>query len=239
MLNYSTIVEKRYTTYVKHPLKDNVFFAHRNGEEVVIKFFDDINIMESEYEILNDLSSTGFVCAVINKESYPFGGFLELEFCEGNDLRYVKCFSVKEKRLIASRIIDFYVELEKRGIIYFDLQADHVIVHKSTVRFLDFGNTLRVNDAGVVFNTVNSCFEKTAAPEMLQKGSIISRAANVYSMACLIYYLYIGNYYSDTHKINAKVIPNSLINPLQRALARDLTQRIQDIKTFKELVKWS
>lgn len=238
MVDFQSIIKERYPEYAKHPLKDNIYYVTCGSKKAVVKLYRDNSVLESEFEILQELSCTGFVCSVLNKVKLDSCGFLELEYFSGPDLRYPSRSSMKEKYLITRNLVDFYIELEKRNIIYFDLQADHVISTRNSIKILDFGNTLRLNSEGYVLNTVSHCFEKTAAPEMLQLNAIITNASNVYSMSCLIYFLYVGNYYFDSEKYEHKKIPHFLCQSLQTGLNTSPINRPHNIRTFKELIQW-
>lgn len=200
-------------------------------------------------------------CRMVEQVStiaYPYAGCtpaFEETFFENNSIylvsRYVEGVSLLEalegqKEIevfgVLGYLIDIVEELHKKGILHRDIKPSNLIVRKDgKITLIDFGAACYEEEKESPLLFVSRGY---SAPELYQKQKG-SRATDVYSIGCLIYYLLTGYQLPAADDMEDDEIPpmsecNSVNRELDEIvlhmLDRNPDTRFQDLDYLKTLL---
>ena len=179
--------------------------------------------------------------------------YIVMEFLEGSDLSLQLAgapMAIEKKVQIAVDICDGLAHAHERGIIHRDIKPANVfITAQGHAKIVDFGlargEASDITHTGAILGTPNYM-----APEQI-RGEAIDQRADIFSVGVVLYELFSGRkpFAGDSvastiykvlqteppliHTVDT-ALPPALSNVIQRAIAKDKTQRYQAVRELHD-----
>lgn len=209
--------------------------ARRGTKFVVLKAARTADAMHTEmlrreYELARGLNHSCIVPTLGFEEDTPAGSAVVMEYARGCKLdEYMDTRpSARSRRNVLNDILDGVGYLHHRGIIHKDLKPENIIVNDNgTARIIDF--SLSGSDDSI-YTGVTGGTEGFSAPEVVDgakaaPGPLTGRA-DIYSIGCLIRFLFGGRRYVRTADRCCSPDPAerfASVEQLRRAIRREDT----------------
>lgn len=228
-----------------------VYSGKYNEKDVILKFFykdssgNDFERFRNEYfniQLLENGEKT-HLAAYINFDSIEIEGdlfFLYVMKKYKSTLKEYVLAYTGDKSVLCDELLYFLLnslkQIHSKDIIHRDLKPENILVDCNNKFYLsDFG-IAKYLDSSMTKVGDRLANYKFSAPEQSEKGTSITKSADIFALGQLIFWLLEGHTYAGT--IDIDEYENNFIKPLLiKCLKYNVEERFQSIEEIEEFIR--
>eukprot|EP01080_Neovahlkampfia_damariscottae_P012370 gene12370-6038_t len=161
----------------------------KDGRKVAVKKVLKYNnkIIDNEINLLIKSDRHGNILTYFGSEEDEDFVYLFLELCDFTLKDLIKSKKNYDKLDLVKQLIDGTIYLDKLGIVHRDLKPENVLISDGILKIGDMGVSKMLEKEE--FSTITGTLG-WKAPEMYDETMKGTKAVDIFSMGCLIYYIY-------------------------------------------------